>query len=488
VIGKVSPRGCRVEPLIRYLYGPGRASEHTDPHIVAGWWTLAELEPLLQADGRRDFRRLSGLLRQPHDALGEAGHARPVWHCSVRAAPGDRTLPDEQWAQVARDVMHRTGLAPHGQDDDAVRWVAVRHAADHVHIVAMLARQDGARPWPANDFYRVGEACRAAEERYGLTATAPRDRTAARRPARAETEKAARRGLAEAPRVTLRRHAATAAAAAGSEAEFFGCLGRAGVEVRRRHSQTDPGQVTGYAVGLPGDTGQDGGQVWYGGGKLAPDLTLPKLRARWDPARAPGARPGARDPGAAWEQAARAADGATAFIGRMAGAAPDAAADAAWATADLLRAAASAAGTDILRQCADAYDRAARQPFGRLPAPTPTGNSLRAAARVLSAAAYATRSRPLSWMAFILRLAALAEAAAGLRRAQQRAAQSAAALAAARQLHAAASAAQRSRRDRPLSPAQLAGTGFAAPSGLLQRWLPAPPRPRPSRRPRGPGP
>ncbi len=83
-------------------------------------------------------------------------------------------LSDDEWAQVARDVMDRTGLAPHGQDDDAVHWIAVRHAADHIHIVAMLARQDGRRPRLWNDFYRVGEACRAAEDRLGLRRTAPR--------------------------------------------------------------------------------------------------------------------------------------------------------------------------------------------------------------------------------------------------------------------------------------------------------------------------
>ena len=42
--------------------------------------------------------------------------------------------------------MHRTGLAPFGEEDDAVRWVAIRHGEDHIHLVAMLARQDGRRP------------------------------------------------------------------------------------------------------------------------------------------------------------------------------------------------------------------------------------------------------------------------------------------------------------------------------------------------------
>jgi hypothetical protein len=166
--------------------------------------------------------------------------------------------------------MHRTGLAPYGQEDEAVRWVAVRHAADHIHLVAMLARQDGTRPRVWNDYCRIGEACRAAEDRFGLRRTAPRDRTAADRPTRAESEKARRCGWGEPPRVTLRRAVATAAAAASSEREFFARLHAAGLSVRKRFSTRNPGEVTGYAVALPADTTSAGGPVWYGGGKLAP--------------------------------------------------------------------------------------------------------------------------------------------------------------------------------------------------------------------------
>ena len=164
MIGKISaPRGEHVEPLIYYLYGPGRREEHTDPHIVAGWRHPAELEPPLREDGRRDFRRLFGLLNQPHAAMGTWGFARPVWHCSMRAAPEDKTLSDDEWAQIACDVMDRTGLAPFGEEDDAVRWVAIRHGDDHIHLVAMLARQDGRRPRLSNERYRVRDACIAAE-------------------------------------------------------------------------------------------------------------------------------------------------------------------------------------------------------------------------------------------------------------------------------------------------------------------------------------
>src|SRR6266851_1002715 len=100
VIGKVI-RGSNARGLLRYLYGPGKANEHTDPHLVAAFGDPRELEPDLRSDGSRDLRRLGGLLSQPLalDPLGACG--KPVWHCSVRAAPGDRMLSDEEWGQVA---------------------------------------------------------------------------------------------------------------------------------------------------------------------------------------------------------------------------------------------------------------------------------------------------------------------------------------------------------------------------------------------------
>ena len=438
MIGKVGPRGGRVSGLLYYLFGPGRNEAHTDPHLIAGWRHPAELEPPLRQDGRRDFRHLSGLLQQPHDALGDRGFDQPVWHCSVRAAPSDRMLSDDEWAQLACEIMHRTGLAPCGQEDEAVRWVAVRHAADHIHLIAVLARQDGTRPCLWNDYYRIGEACRAAEDRFGLRRTAPRDRTAARRPTRAESEKAHRRGLGEPPRVTLRRAVATAAAASYSEQQFFARLDAAGIGVRRRFSTRNLGEVTGYAVSLPTDTTGAGGPVWYGGGKLAPDLTLPKLRHRWSPARATSTGTfTAAERSAIYEAATRAARDAAQQIRHHAATNPGAAADAAWATADTLNAAASALGNQELRRAADAYDRAARCAYGRVPHPSPAGNRLRTAARVLSAVVIATGDPLIAQLRLILQLAALAEAVIDLRTAQRHAAQAHAARTAAERLYAA---------------------------------------------------
>jgi hypothetical protein len=542
MIGKVL-RGTGARRLLYYLYGPGKANEHTDPHLIAGFADPADLEPERRPSGAPDLRRLAGLLAQPLAALAGSGYDKPVWHCSVRAAPEDRVLSDAEWAQVASAIMHRTGLAPQG-DDLGVRWVAVRHAADHVHIVATLARQDGSRPKVWNDFYRVREACQEAERRFGLRRTAPADRTAARRATRAETEQAARRGWGEPPRAALRREVCTAAAAAATEQDFFTRLRQAGVLVRLRHSVTTPGEVTGYAVGFPQHTARDGGVIWYGGGKLAPDLTLPKLRTRWaSPAGhhlvdgtglpAPAARavlrsmvaraaehstdeasffarlresgvlvrlrfsqtdpgqvtgysvtlPGHTGPGGAptWYGGGRLAAGLTlprlrgrwsrgrsgsaehpgtfrftaperdaiyAHASRQAAAAaehirrcahtdPAAAADAAWATADTLHVAARALRSRQLRRAADAYDRAARAPHGRLPRRSRRGDQLRRTARLIALTGQATGDGTLTAIALVANLVALAAAVAELRRTQQHAAQSAAAHAAARHLHAA---------------------------------------------------
>jgi hypothetical protein len=500
VIGKIStPRGEHVRPLLYYLFGPGRREEHTDPHIVVGWRHPADLEPPLRPDGKRDFTKLAGLLLQPQAALGKRAYVRPVWHCAMRAAPEDRMLSDDEWAPIAHDVMDRTGLSPYGQEDEAVRWVAVRHGDDHIHLVAMLARQDGGKPALSWERYKVRAACLAAEQRYGLRSTAPADHTAARCPTRAESEKAARRGLDEAPRSTLRRQVTTAAAGAGSEQEFFARLDQAAMLVRKRFSVTSPGQVTGYSVALPGDTAKDGEPVWYGGGKLAADLSWPKLQQRWTPARTAPSRPqlsltpGERN--AIWDHAARAAADATAQIRNLAWTDPAAAADAAWATSDTLHTAAAALGSRILHQAADAYDRAARPPYGRIPPPTPAGNQLRQAARLLSALAYLTGDRSMTPIVLITRLAALAEAIAELRESQQYAAQAAAALAAAEHLHAATHPvppAQPLPTQSASTAAQLAGQSFPQPARPATPGQPdpapggPPPVRRPPPRPRGP--
>ena len=285
MIGKVS-RGRRVPWLLAYLYGPGRRNEHVNPHTIAGFDDPDWLDPPARPDGSRNTAPLAELLEQPLRVY-RRDTGRPVWHCSVRAAPADRQLTDQEWAAVAEEVVHRTGLARRGEDGGC-RWIAMRHADDHIHIVVTLARQDGAPVRLHNDYYRVGEACAAAEYELGLTAAPRPDRTGVRRPSRGETERARREDRPRPAREVLRQRVQAAAAGAGSAEEFLARLRREGLLLRLRNSQTSPGEVTGYAVALPGYHATDGQPVWFGGGTLAADLSLPRLRRRWG---GPGQQP-----------------------------------------------------------------------------------------------------------------------------------------------------------------------------------------------------
>jgi len=193
-------------------------------------------------------------------------------------------------------------------------------------------------------------------------------------------------------RAVLRTIVREAAERARTPEEFFDALQAAGVRVRPRFGERNPGQVTGYAVTFPEHRSADGEELWYGGGRLADDLTWSRLRERW---RGDSSRPvsggaaaefTAEEVRALYEDAARAAAYATAQLRRYSVINPYAARDACWAAADALNVVAAVTGNRDLRRAADAYDRAARPPYGRIPAPTAAGDGLRTAARLLAMA------------------------------------------------------------------------------------------------------
>jgi hypothetical protein len=530
VIGKVCRRGSDVRRLLGYLFLEGQAgdrglaSDHQDAHVVAGYQDTGLLQPPRRPNGRFDVSRLAGLLTAPVIAGNVGMDTRPVYHLAISAAKTDRLLSDTEWADIAEEYLHRIGLAPRG-DDEATRWVAVRHAPDRMHVVATLVRQDGRRVFPRQDFVRSREASRVIEERYGLTTTAPVGGTSTPETTRAEwrkhrqdsdRRKAERRPTPAGPdRQVLRSRVQDAACRSPSWEAFIDRLGVDGVLVRPRFSTQHAGEITGYAVALRPvgrDLDEDRRLVWFGGGKLSPDLTLPRLRQRWQEdtigdgsgrrpdehkAQRPATESADRLPIGRlphltdserqdmWMAAQRAVHNAhhaleAATVTRGA-ANPHAALAEAMAAAmgasDVLHAVSrliEGKRGGLLRDAAEDYDRASRPARDRVPAATPVGRALRTAARRMLTAGIARNRDTRQLLQLMTQLAGLAETVARLRETQQQAARASAARRAAEELlnHVVVIGAAQ---------ATSSGRGHAAyfPRGLtvdrvVPAWLPAP--------------
>ncbi|MFD9206588.1 relaxase/mobilization nuclease domain-containing protein [Streptomyces sioyaensis] len=273
-------RGSRTHGLLVYLYGPGKRDEHIDPHLVGSWDGFApdpgrdtSPDPYPKAT----LARLTAALDLRVKQAGDCAPVKHVWHCSVRTDPGDRMLTDTEWNTVAQRLVAVTGIAPEG-DPDGCRWVAVRHADDHIHILATMVRGDLRRPRMNYDFKKAQAECRRIEKEWGLRRLNPGDGTGSKSPTSAERFKAERTGRPEPSRETLREAVRQALAGAATEEEFFTRLREAGLRVKVRAAPS--GDALGYNVALPGDRNRDGEPVWFPGSKLAPDLSLPKIRSR----------------------------------------------------------------------------------------------------------------------------------------------------------------------------------------------------------------
>jgi hypothetical protein len=405
VIGKIS-RGWRVGGLIRYLMGPGRFNEHRDQRIVATWDHAPELHQpsVLGAAGGFDCTELAAELSDPQVAAGIPQHEPaagrtgktprgPVWHCSLRNHAEDRVLSDAEWAGIAREVMDRTGIARH-DDVGACRWLVVRHADDHVHIAAVLVRQDtGRRVFPKSDYRHVRDVCRETEQRLGLAVTGDADRTAPRRPSRPEREKAARQNESVSSRERLQRLARLAAVRSQDPKGFLDDLVSQGVLTRAHHNAV--GEPDGYSLAVPGDVDARGRPVWYSGGALGRDLSMPRLLVRWASAPSPEpqippedserSRAGRKERSDALAEATASAERASARLAR--GEVRDAD-GVAHAALDLMTALADIAAGPYpeLSAVADGYDRAARVPGAVVPREFgETSRALRIAAWRLSA-------------------------------------------------------------------------------------------------------
>lgn len=331
-------RGDRMAGLLTYLTGPGRANEHTEPHLVAGdeammaWHDDDEL-------GRDSALAIARHLDRPRTAYDVDVKGGHVWHCSLSLRADEGALTDEQWGAIARDFITAMEFDDNEGTKAPCRWVAVRHGVskngnDHIHIAVNLVREDGTKASTHHDFRRAQTAARALEARYGLEELEsvraerstrgynPAEREAqARARARAKYERTRTKQGTEMPawehlegadrqariaselrtdqpRYLLALKVRGCATAAQDEAEFVRRLRREGLIVRPRFADGRIDVITGFSVAERPEAGER--PIWYGGGQLGRDLALPRLRDGW-----PDTPSGASEAAAEWNAAKR---------------------------------------------------------------------------------------------------------------------------------------------------------------------------------------
>lgn len=294
-------RGSRIVGLMAYLAGEGRANEHTEQHLVAGDHAIMARHgyAVLGAAAAREIGvaldtprvaygvEVTRQVRVADPATGELHSDRiaaDVWHCSLSLRAEEGELSDEQWGAIAQQFVDRMGFTE-ASGKAPCRWVAVRHGLskngnDHVHVVVSLVREDATKASTHNDHKRAQDACRELERDYGLVPLDARERGMGERGVKpGEVARAQRTGAVEVEAHRLERTVRAAATASVDEGEFVRRMRRAGVLIRPRFASGRDDVVAGYSVALRPTAGQE--PVWFGGGRLARDLTLPRLREGW---------------------------------------------------------------------------------------------------------------------------------------------------------------------------------------------------------------
>ena len=249
-------KGSSALGALRYDFGPGRREEHENPRTVAG---------NLPGTWRQQGRVLDSHAARRPDV------EKPVWRTSLRAAPQDRGLSDEEWRQVADRFVDRMGF----QDTP---WTATRHGEDHIHLTVSRVGWNGRVVDTSHDFARAQAACRVVEREHGLVDASSRYNRARPQVSHGERERSQRTGE-DAERLQLRDHLDEATKRSGGTLEGYErALTEAGVSFRRNEAST--GRVSGYSYGLAGHQDGAGDQVFYKGSQLGKDYRWAETQRR----------------------------------------------------------------------------------------------------------------------------------------------------------------------------------------------------------------
>lgn len=314
MIGKIT-KGHRMIGLIQYLAGPGRANEHTDIHVVCSSELMATVSDGMELDAG-NIMALGHEMNHPKKVYHPDNHKRAqVFHVSLSLDPTQGIKDDDFWDTMVREYLH--GMEMDGTDGKPpMRWTAIRHGVssngnDHVHIAVSMIREDGTW-WNTNkDFAKSSATLRGMEKKHGLRVLAQGVKTqgyaegelqsVARRRAMAKhtreanttvgmvpwslLDKTSREHLIaeqsriEQPRSEIALKVRAAGAGSRSEAEYIRRLRGNGLLVRPYFAKGGTGTMAGYSVAMRPTEGER--PIWYGGGTLAKDLSLPALRAGW---------------------------------------------------------------------------------------------------------------------------------------------------------------------------------------------------------------
>ncbi len=313
--------------------GMGELLEKGDTKALTAWLdeymhasgnypkTRAKVETVIGEDGTQAEQTVAG---------PQENHFRG-W--SLTLPEGER-LGDQQWDQVTALFMSKMRF--HGKTPDVpARWLTIAHGPsggkklDHVHIAANRVCADGTLWDDGFENVRAQKACDEIAQELTFT----RDDGSTFKLSRVEgqrTDKGPRgtRGMkkgelesnlardghgrdrkvgnaltdenghvkrtldgriervdpaqvneANTDRRRLEQIVSSCATAAANEREFIILLRRHDVQAFPRYAKGGQGEVVGFSVGFRPPKGEK--WVTYGGGKLAKDLTLPALRAKW---------------------------------------------------------------------------------------------------------------------------------------------------------------------------------------------------------------
>jgi hypothetical protein len=169
MIAKIT-RGERAGDIAAYLHGPGKANEHeyTIGHVRRSGGIV--IGGNLGRDGHTDGASWAADLREAAGTRPDI--SKPIWQVSLRTAPGDRRLSDQQWQDAATIMAERMGYEEHP-------WVMVRHGEDHVHIVVSRV-SDTAQVWHARQDFRAAQSAATALEKHFDLIQAPRQKAPGR--------------------------------------------------------------------------------------------------------------------------------------------------------------------------------------------------------------------------------------------------------------------------------------------------------------------